>query len=121
MEPRFGCVCRHPPKRLLETDFMKLAQILKNCSYQKVHGDMDLEVTGMHYDSRQIGAGEAFFALRGVVSNGHDFITSAIAGGAGVIFCEELFESTEQVTVVLVDNARQAMALAAAEFYGNPT
>ena len=100
---------------------MRLAQILKNCSYQKVHGDMDLEVTGMHYDSRQIGAGDAFFALRGVVSDGHDFITSAIAGGAGVVFCEELSESTEQATTVLVDNARQAMALATAEFYGNPT
>jgi UDP-N-acetylmuramoyl-L-alanyl-D-glutamate--2,6-diaminopimelate ligase len=100
---------------------MKLAQILKNCSYQKVHGDMDLEVTGMHYDSRQVSAGDAFFALRGVVSDGHDFITSAIAGGARVVFCEELFESTEQVTAVLVDNARQTMALAAAEFYGNPT
>ena len=64
---------------------MKLAQILKNCSYQKVHGDMDLEVRGMHYDSRQIGAGDAFFALRGVVNDGHDFIASAIAGGAGQI------------------------------------
>ena len=108
-------------KRLLSTDIMKLAQILKNCSYQKVHGDMSLEVTGVHYDSRQIGAGDAFFALRGVVSDGHDFITSAIAGGAGVVFCEELSESTEQATTVLVDNARQAMALATAEFYGNPT
>jgi UDP-N-acetylmuramoyl-L-alanyl-D-glutamate--2,6-diaminopimelate ligase len=102
-------------------DFMKLAQILKNCSYQKVLGDMNLEVTGMHYDSRQINAGDAFFALRGVVSDGHDFIASAIASGAGVVFCEELFESTEPVVTVLVDNARQAMAVAAAEFYGHPT
>ena len=82
---------------------------------------MDLEVTGMHYDSRQIRSGDAFFALRGVVSDGHDFIASAVAGGARVVFCEELFEGSEQVTVVLVENARQSMAMAVAEFYGNPT
>ncbi len=100
---------------------MKLAQILKNCPYLEVHGDMDLDVTGMHYDSRQIRSGEAFFALRGVVSDGHTYISSAVADGARVVFCEELFDRPEQVTMVLVENARQTMALAASEFYGNPT
>lgn len=100
---------------------MKLEQILKNCPLKQVHGNMDLEVSGMHYDSRQIRSGDAFFALRGVVSDGHDFIASAIANGATVVFCEEPFESPEQVTVVLVENTRQSMAMAVAEFYGNPT
>ena len=108
-------------KRVLTTDNMKLAQILKNCPYLEVHGDMDLDVKAMHYDSRQINTGDAFFALRGVVSDGHDFISSAIAGGASVIFCEKLFAGSDQVAVVLVENARRAMALAASAFYGNPT
>lgn len=100
---------------------MKLSQILTNCPYLEVHGDMDLDVSGMHYDSRRIGSGEAFFALRGVVSDGHAFISSALASGAGVVFCEELFDRPAQVTVVLVENARQSMAMAASAFYGNPT
>lgn len=82
---------------------------------------MDLDVTGLHYDSRQIRQGDAFFALRGVVSDGHSFITSAIANGARVVFTEETHEGLEPVTTVLVENTRQAMALAAAGFYGNPT
>jgi UDP-N-acetylmuramoyl-L-alanyl-D-glutamate--2,6-diaminopimelate ligase len=100
---------------------MQLAQILKNCPIQQVHGNMDHDVTGMHYDSRQIRPGDAFFALRGVVSDGHAFISSAVASGAKVVFCEERFENAEQVTTVLVENSRQAMAMAASEFYGNPT
>jgi UDP-N-acetylmuramoyl-L-alanyl-D-glutamate--2,6-diaminopimelate ligase len=108
---------------------MKLTQLLKSCPVQQVHGNMDLDVTGLHYDSRQVRQGDAFFALRGVVSDGHDFISSAIANGAKVIFCEESLEKTEQVTLeridqittVLVENSRQAMASVAAEFYGNPT
>lgn len=82
---------------------------------------MDLDVTGLHYDSRQVQSGDVFFALRGVVSDGHDYISSAIANGAAVVVCEELVAGLDKVTVVLVDDARQVMALAAAEFYGNPT
>ncbi len=100
---------------------MQLTQVMKNCPILQVHGNMDLDVTGLHYDSRQIRPGDVFFALRGVVNDGHGFISSAIAGGARVVFCEEQNESSELVTTVLVDNARQAMAAAAAEFYGNPT
>ena len=78
-------------------------------------------MTGLHYDSRQVRHGDAFFALRGVVSDGHSFIFSAIANGAKVVFCEELTEGLESVTTVVVENSRQTMAMAAAEFYGNPT
>jgi UDP-N-acetylmuramoyl-L-alanyl-D-glutamate--2,6-diaminopimelate ligase len=100
---------------------MKLSQLLKNCSVQQVHGNVDLEVTGLHYDSRQINHGDVFFALRGVVSDGHKFISSAIANGAMVVFSEEATGDLESVTTVLVENTRQAMAMVAAEFYGNPT
>lgn len=100
---------------------MKLSQLLKSCPVQQVHGNMELDVTGLHYDSRQVRPGDAFFALRGVVSDGHRFISSAIANGARVVICEEAFEGLESVTTVLVDNSRQAMAMATAEFYGNPT
>lgn len=100
---------------------MKLSQLLKNCPVEQVHGDVSLEVTGLHYDSRQIRPGDAFFALRGVVNDGHSFISSAIANGARVVFSEERNENIESVTTVLVTNSRQAMALTAAEFYGNPT
>ena len=78
-------------------------------------------MTGLHYDSRQVRHGDAFFALRGVVSDGHSFISSAIANGAKTVFAEEMTENFELVTTVLVENSRQSMALAAAEFYGNPT
>ncbi|MGW8312247.1 MAG: UDP-N-acetylmuramoyl-L-alanyl-D-glutamate--2,6-diaminopimelate ligase [Desulfuromonadales bacterium] len=100
---------------------MKLAQILKNSQIQKVHGRLDIDVTGLHYDSRQIRPGDAFFALRGVVSDGHNFIPGAIASGAVAVVSEELSDPVDPVTTVLVKNSRRTLALAAAEFYGNPT
>ncbi len=100
---------------------MKLEQILKYCPVQQVQGRLDVEVSGMHYDSRQIRHGDAFFALRGVVSDGHGFIPAAIACGAAVVFTEEVFEGADQVTMVKVENTRLAMAMAASAFFSNPT
>ena len=100
---------------------MLLTELLKNCPVQSIIGNTDVEVTGLHYDSRQMCEGDAFFALRGVVSDGHGFIKSAIASGAKVVVCEELPEQVAGVTYLLVDNSRQAMAYLASTFYGNPT
>ena len=100
---------------------MKLMELLRNCPVRNIHGNKDIDLHGLHYDSRKVEHDDAFFALRGVVSDGHDYIASAIANGARVLFCEEQPKQVEAVTTVLVDNARQAMALVSAEFYGNPT
>ena len=100
---------------------MKLTELLKNCPVRNIHGLTDIDLHGLQYDSRKVNRGDAFFALRGVVSDGHDYIASAIANGARVVFCEELPEHAGAVTTVLVDNARQAMAMVSSEFYGNPT
>ena len=90
---------------------MKLMELLRNCPVRNIHGNKDIDLHGLHYDSRKVERDDAFFALRGVVSDGHDYIASAIANGARVLFCEEQPKQAEAVTTVLVDNARQAMAL----------
>jgi len=100
---------------------MKLAQILNSCQIRKVQGRLDIDVAGLHYDSRQIRPGDVFFALRGVVSDGHDFIPGAIASGAVAVVSEEGFVPVDPVTTVQVKNSRHTLALAAREFYGNPT
>jgi UDP-N-acetylmuramoyl-L-alanyl-D-glutamate--2,6-diaminopimelate ligase len=100
---------------------MLLRELLKNCTVIEVSGPLDIDVTGLHYDSRQVQKGDAFFALRGVVSDGHEFITSAIAGGAGVIVCEEMPPIDTGLTCVLVASSRQAMAAMSSNFYRNPT
>ena len=41
-------------------------------------------VSGLSIDTRTIGAGEAFFAIRGDARDGHDFVHDALAAGAGL-------------------------------------
>ncbi len=64
----------------------------------------------------------AFFAIRGTLRDGHDFIEAAVGQGVSVVFCEKLPQNTpENVTFVQVPNAAEAMGYVAAEFYGNPS
>jgi UDP-N-acetylmuramoyl-tripeptide--D-alanyl-D-alanine ligase len=41
-------------------------------------------ITGISIDSRTIAPGEAYFAIKGDVHDGHDFVAAALAAGAGL-------------------------------------
>ena len=81
------------------------------------------EVTNLTYDSRQVVAGSCFFAIEGVVVDGHNYIDSAVSKGAVAIVCKRLPESlaTETTTYIVTDDTDKAMAIIAANFYGNPS
>jgi UDP-N-acetylmuramoyl-L-alanyl-D-glutamate--2,6-diaminopimelate ligase len=99
---------------------MKLAKLLSSLSGAQVTGNSDLEIAGLHYDSRQVRPGGLFFALRGVKSDGCAFVEAAVRAGA-VAIVSELPCAVAGATLVQVPNARLAMSLMAALFYGLPT
>src|SRR5262245_6808882 len=47
-------------------------------------GALPASVSGISIDSRSIGRGEAFFAIKGDARDGHEFATAALANGAGL-------------------------------------
>src|SRR3989442_11575818 len=47
-----------------------------------VAGDLGVPVTGVSIDSRALGVGEAFFAIRGHRLDGHAFLADAAGRGA---------------------------------------
>ena len=78
----------------------------------------DLRVSGIAYDSRRVQPGDLFFALTGVKADGAQFAAQAIRNGAVAVVAER--DLNLSVPVVVVENARQAMADAARRFWGNP-
>ncbi|MFB9951784.1 UDP-N-acetylmuramoylalanyl-D-glutamyl-2,6-diaminopimelate--D-alanyl-D-alanine ligase [Rhizobium puerariae] len=52
-------------------------------------GTLPEGITGISIDSRTIGEGEAFFAIRGDRVDGHDFASLAVANGAPLIVVSE--------------------------------
>lgn len=99
---------------------MKLAHLLSCLESPQVTGDSDLEIQGLYYDSRSVGPGGLFFALRGVKSDGCQFVAAAVNGGAVAVVADRPC-AVAGATVILVPDARRAMSLMAALFYGVPT
>ena len=75
----------------------------------------------MNIDSRQVKPGNLFIAVKGTVSNGHQYIAKAVElGAAAVLVCEDV-EVPQGITVVRVDDTEDATGKVATAFYGNPT
>lgn len=101
---------------------MKLENILKAVSPLQVIGDENLEVTGIHMDSRMVKNGFMFVAVKGTQADGHNYIPKAIENGATVIVCEQLPEKQEaHITYVQLADTEDAVGKLATTFYGDPT
>ncbi|WP_165357706.1 UDP-N-acetylmuramoyl-L-alanyl-D-glutamate--2,6-diaminopimelate ligase [Flavobacterium beibuense] len=101
---------------------MVLKDILYKTSIEAVKGSTDISVNKIEFDSRLVGKGDVFVAIKGTVSDGHEYIDKAISQGAVAIVCEEIpDELIGNVTYVLVKKANKALAFMAANYYGNPS
>lgn len=101
---------------------MKLNELLYKCEINKLAGSTDVEVSGLHFDSREIKQGNVFVATRGTAVDGHDFIEAAITNGASAVVCEEfpLIRNTQIVYVQVLDSA-SALGNMASNWYGSPS
>jgi UDP-N-acetylmuramoyl-L-alanyl-D-glutamate--2,6-diaminopimelate ligase len=98
---------------------MTLQKILDRIDKIGVRGETNRFVPDIQYDSRLAGPDQAFIAVRGFTSDGHDFIPQAYERGARVFFVEKEIELLDS-TVVRVKDTRKAMAQIARVFFNNP-
>jgi len=99
-----------------------LKDIIYKVSIEEVIGSTDIAVNSVVFDSREITKGDVFIAQKGVVSDGHLFISKAISLGATVVVCEEIpFKKEDGVTYLKVKDSNIALAIMASNFYGNPS
>lgn len=100
----------------------QLKDILYKVSLTSTHGNMEVEVKDIVFDSRKVSSGSAFVAVRGTQVDGHDFISTAVEQGATTIVCEDLpTESFTGVTLVQTSDSAKALGIMASNFYGNPS
>jgi UDP-N-acetylmuramoyl-L-alanyl-D-glutamate--2,6-diaminopimelate ligase len=99
-----------------------LRDILFRVSILEVVGSTNLAIEGLASDSRRIGKNSLFFACRGTLVDGHDFIELAIELGAVGIVCEALPDKLHpHITYIRVGNVSGSMGWVAANFHGNPS
>lgn len=99
-----------------------LRDILYKVTLEKVVGNTGVVIRELHFDSRNVGLDDVFIAIKGAVNDGHDYIKKAVDQGALAVICEAMPEQlVNGVTYVQVVDSQQAMAIMAANFYGNPS
>lgn len=89
-------------------------------------GDLNLDITNIHSDSRKIKEGGLFIAINGFTKNGTEFIPDAIKNGAKAVIVEpevdlKSLDIPDGMPAISVKNTRKALAQTACEFYDNPS
>lgn len=105
---------------------MNLKKILLGIDGIKAKGELDKEVVSIENSSKDVKQGSMFFAIKGFTTDGTKYIPDAIENGAKVILVDETFDvksikMPEDVTLIVVPDARYAMAICACNFYDNPS
>ena len=101
---------------------MRLSDLLQTIQPVRITGSTSMEITGVNIDSRLIGTGHLFMAMRGTQTDGHAYIPAAIDKGAVAVLCEELPEELKTgTTYILVKDSEDAVGKVATTFYGDPT
>jgi len=99
-----------------------LKDILYQVALDTVVGSSDVAISKIEFDSRKVQANDMFVALKGTLVDGHDYIEKAIKLQARVIVCEQLPSAkNEGVTYVKVSDSNAALAIIAANYFGNPS
>jgi len=99
-----------------------LKEIIYKVAIEAVKGSTDIPVHKIDFDSRNIVANDVFVAIRGTISDGHDYIGKAISLGAVAIICETFPEVLlNGTTYIQVKDSNKALAFMAANYFGNPS
>ena len=106
---------------------MKIKNLLVGLENIKVRGDLEKEIREIQNDSRKVQQGDLFVAIKGFVSDGHQYIEDVVQKGATAVMvqegCIDLKEVKipEEITIIMVPDTRRGLAITSTNYFGNPS
>ncbi len=106
---------------------MELKNLLVGIDGIKAKGDLDIDITNVESDSRNIKKGGLFVSIKGFDVNGNDYIKDAIKAGAVAVMAEPDIDKNllkviaKYVTIIIVPDTRLGLAICSCNFYDNPS
>jgi UDP-N-acetylmuramoyl-L-alanyl-D-glutamate--2,6-diaminopimelate ligase len=98
---------------------MDLERLITALGPLEVRGGAPTDVSDLAYDTREVGPGALFFCVPGSRVDGHELAPEAVERGAVALVVQRPLDLP--VPQLVVGSAREAMAVAADEFFGRPT
>ena len=105
---------------------MELKKILVGLEGIKAKGNIDIDIKGIEKNSKEVKEGYMFVAIKGFSTDGHKFVESAIENGAKCVMVQEgcdlkSLNIPDDITILMVKDTREALAICSSNFYGNPS
>ena len=105
---------------------MELKKILVGLEGIKAKGNIDIDIKGIEKNSKAVKEGYMFVAIKGFSTDGHKFVESAIENGAKCVMVQEgcdlkSLNIPDDITILMVKDTREALAICSSNFYGNPS
>ena len=107
---------------------MELKNMLSGLENLKVKGSLDIDISKIKNDSKEVSESDVFVALTGFNFDGHEYIEEAVKNGAKAVVMQEdkidkniIKKIPSEVTIVVVPDTRYALAIMACNYYQNPS
>lgn len=84
------------------------------------HGNLNVPVTAITDDSRAVGAGSVFVAVKGEQVDGHQFFPAAMKAGMAAVVMQQP-TGDMSIPFARVADSRKALGLLGSRFYGEPS
>lgn len=97
-----------------------LHQLLYKSKNLTVSGQTDIEITDIVIDSRKVTEGSLYIAFDGTVSDGHDYIHTAIEAGAVAVLCSKKEFVNDKAVFILTEDTRAASGEIVKAFFDAP-
>ena len=102
---------------------MKLSDLLRETQCTRmILPKEEVDIRGINIDSRLVQPGDAFVAVKGTQTDGHQYIAAAEEKGAVAIICETMPDKfSPNVAYVKFSNVQDVVGKLATAFYGHPS
>lgn len=100
---------------------MRLSELIHGLEWTWHSGPLDADIAGISYDSRNVQKGFVFVCMPGLKTDGHQYIDAAIAGGASAVITAHPVQVPADVTCIVINDTRRAIAELASRFYRAPS
>ncbi len=99
---------------------MKLKEIIKDLAILEKHGSEDVEIKNIRYNSKNVQKGDIFVAIKGTLSDGHNYIEDAVKKGASVVIYQNN-SIHHDITNIKVNDSRKTLAQISDRFFNSPS
>lgn len=102
---------------------MLLQYLVEDLKTIEINGSTNIEIGKVEYDSTKVSQKDVFVAIKGYKEDGNNYIEEAIKNGASAVVVEkdlDIEKIIDRVTVIKVEDTREALASLAAVYYDNP-